>query len=304
MSHFTQAIESLERAKRFAPKDFYVANFLGMAYYGANNIPQAVAEWKRALEIRPDPAVQRELDDALRHQKEEADYREGRSAHFQVRYNGAAAPASLVAEILRTLEAHFSAIESALNYTPREPIGVVLYTSQAYTDTTGAPDWSGAVTDTRYSHISVPTQGLTGINSDLSRTLKHELTHAFIAQKTRAHCPTWMQEGMAQRMEGLNASRHAAEFVALYDQRKLTLPLAGLEGSWMGMSGNQVSVAYPWAVSVIEYIVATGGMGDIERILDHMASEAPETSVKNVLHLDYSELELETIKYLRKTYVR
>lgn len=302
MSQFAKAIDSLERAKRLAPKDFYAANFLGMAYYGANNITQAVSEWQRALQLRNDPAVQTALDEALRHQHEEADYREGRSAHFQVRYNGAAAPLSLVSEILRTLEIHFSAIEAALNYTPRDPIGVVLYTSQAYTDATGAPDWSGAVTDTRYSHISVPTQGLTGISSDLSRTLKHELTHAFIAQKTRARCPTWMQEGIAQRMEGINAGNHAGEFVALYDQRKITLPLVSLEGSWMGMSAAQVSVAYPWAVSVIEYIVATDGMGDVERILDRMASDAPENSVKNVLHLDYSELELETIKYLRKTY--
>src|ERR1700693_4472799 len=303
-SQFSEAIDSLERAKRTAPKNFYVAKFLGMAYYGANKNDQAVEEWKRAIALHSDPDLQRQLEEVERRQKEEADYREGRSAHFQVRYNGAAAPASLVGDILRTLESHFAVIESALNYTPREPIGVVLYTSQAYTQVTGAPDWAVAMTDAMYSHISVPTQGLTGVNSELSSTLKHELTHAFIAQKTRNHCPVWMQEGMAQWMEGIRARDNAAEFVALFDQRKMTAPLAGLEGSWMAMSNPQAMAAYGWAISVIEYIVSTGGMGDIERILDHMASEPFEDSVHSVLRMDYSELQEETINYLRKTYVR
>ncbi len=303
-SQFSQAIDSLERAKRVAPKDFYAAKFLGMAYYGANKIDQAVEEWKRALQLRSDPDIQQELEEVQRRQREEADYREGRSAHFQVRYSGAAAPASLVSDILRTLEGQFSAIESALNYTPREPIGVVLYTNQAYTDVTGAPDWTGAVTDTMYSHISIATQGLAGLNSDLSRKLKHELTHAFITQKTRNRCPTWMQEGMAQWMEGERAGKHAGAFVALYDQRKMIIPLADLEGSWMGFSDDQARLAYAWAVSVIEYIVSTDGLGDIDRILDHMASGSSEEAVKSVLRMDYPELEESTIKYLRKTYIR
>ena len=37
---------------------------------------------------------------------------------------------------------------------------------------------------------------------ELSRVLKHELTHSFVGQKTRGHAPTWIQEGLAQWMEG------------------------------------------------------------------------------------------------------
>ena len=36
----------------------------------------------------------------------------------------------------------------------------------------------------------------------LSRILKHELTHSFLYQKTQGRCPTWLQEGVAQWMEG------------------------------------------------------------------------------------------------------
>src|SRR5205085_1328375 len=105
-------------------------------------------------------------------------------------------------DVLRTLEMHFSAIESELNYTPPEPIGVVLYTEEAFTDITRAPSWAGALYDGR---IRVPVQGLTSADAELSRSLKHELTHSFVAQKTKSacmgvavscgnHAPTWLQE--------------------------------------------------------------------------------------------------------------
>src|SRR5207248_11414801 len=104
---------------------------------------------------------------------------------------------------------HFSAIESELNYTPPEPIGVVLYTEEAFTDITRAPSWAGALYDGR---IRVPVQGLTSADAELSRSLKHELTHSFVAQKTKSacmgvavscgnHAPTWLQEGLARSEE-------------------------------------------------------------------------------------------------------
>jgi hypothetical protein len=300
-SEFTQAIDALEHARRTAPKDFYVAKFLGIAYYGANKIDQAVEEWKRALAIRPDSEVQQRLEKAQRDKEEEANYREGISSHFNLKYNGAAAP-TLAREVLQTLERHFNAIESELNYTPTESIGVVLYTGEAYFDVTRAPNWSGALNDGR---LRVPVEGLTGVSSELSRTLKHELAHSFIYQKTRGRCPVWLNEGIAQWFEGARAGDHAGEFVTIYDQRKFAMPLAALEGSWLGFSTDQALAAYAWGLSVTEYIISTYGMRDIERLLDRLAnSSSGESAAKDALRMNYSELQDATIQYLRKSYVR
>lgn len=299
-SQFSQAADSLERARRAAPKDFYVAKFLGIAYYGANKIDQAVDEWKRALTLRPDAEVEQLLEKARRDKEEESSYRERVSSHFNLKYNGAAAPA-LAREVLRTLEQHFTAIESELNYTPPESISVVLYTNTAFTDITRAPSWAGALNDGR---IRVPVEGLSSMTPDLSRALKHELAHSFVNQKTRGRCPVWLNEGIAQWFEGERAGASASAFVAAYGQSKQTTALGALEGSWTGLPGNDALVAYAWALSMVEYIVSTYGMRDIERILDHMASEPSEDAVKSVLRMDYSELEQETIKFLRKTYIR
>ena len=310
-SEFKESLEYLERARRFAPDNPDVPKLEGWAYYGLNKIAQAVAEWQRAQALRPDKEVQLALDRALADKQEEESYKENESSHFKLRYSGAAAPA-LAREVLRTLERHFSAIESELNFTPPEPIGVILYTQDAFSDITKAPSWAGALNDGR---IRVPVQGLAGVDSELSRVLKHELTHSFIAQKTRSacmglaascaiHAPAWIQEGLAQWMEGQRSREDAAVLLQIYNDNK-AIPLSRLEGSWLNMSGDTARYAYAWALANIEYIVQADGMGDIERILDRIgAGMATETALRDVLHSGYDDLMQSAAEYLRKTYAR
>ena len=206
---------------------------------------------------------------------------------------------------------HFSAIESALNFTPPESIGVILYTQDAFMDITRAPSWAGALYDGR---IRVPVRGLTAVNEELSRDLKHELTHSFIAQKTRSVCmalaascaikaPTWIQEGLAQMMEGRRSGENAAALVQIYEQGH-AVSLGELEADWTRMSRNEAQFAYSWALANVEYIVQADGMGDIERILDRIgAGMATEVALREVLHSDYNDLMQSTAEYLRKTYL-
>ena len=299
-SEFKQAVEYLERAKRVSADNAEIYKLEGWAYYGMNRPDQAISEWKKALALKPDAETQAALDKALRDKQEEDNYRENESAHFQLKYNGAEQPA-LAREVLRTLEAHYAAIESELNYTPPEPIGVVLYTQQAFADITRAPGWVGALNDGR---IRVPVQGLTSMDSELSRVLKHELTHSFIQQKTRGRAPTWIQEGVAQWMEGKRSDENAAVLVQVHDAGQFA-PLGRLEGSWMGLPGDVARYAYAWALANVEYIVETDGMGDMERILDRLAEGgSTESALKEVLHDDYGDLMQSTAEYLKKNYAR
>ncbi len=301
-SQFTSAIESLERARQLDSKSLEAAKFLGMAYYGAGKLDQAVAEWKRGLALGSDDEMTYLLQKAQADQAEEAKYREGVTAHFNLKYNGTTSAPALARDVLRTLEQHFNTISSDLNYSPPESISVILYTDQAFQDITHTPGWVGALNDGR---IRVPVQGLTGMTAELSRTLKHELTHSFIDQKTGRRCPTWLHEGLAQYEEGQRSRDDAAAFVEAYDQKKITVPLAALEGSWMSLDSERARVAYAWGLAVIEHLVSQYGMGDVVRLLDHMKTDgSPEEASRNALRMDYQEMQEGTIKYLRRTYGR
>jgi len=298
-SEYKASMEYLERARRVAPDDPEVAKLEGWAYYGMVKLDQAVAEWKRALAIGPDPEVQAALAKAERDRREEQSYRENESTHFTLHYDGNSEP-ELAREILRALEMHFSAIESELNYTPPDSIGVVLYTQQAFADITRAPSWVGALNDGR---IRVPVQGLTSLTPDLSRILKHELTHSFVQQKTHSLAPIWVHEGIAQWVEGQRSRDNAAVLVQVYNEKQ-ALPLGEMEKSWMQLPASVASYAYAWALANVEYIVQTDGMSDVERILNAIAAgSTTEAAIQEVLHLNYDELEKETVNYLRKTYL-
>jgi tetratricopeptide (TPR) repeat protein len=297
-SEFKQSLDYLEKAKRSAPESADVYKLEGWSYYGMNHQAQAIDSWKKALSLRPDADTQAALDKAVRDKSEEDSYRENESAHFQLKYSGEAEP-GLARDVLHTLEGHFEVISSELGYTPPEPIGVVLYTQQGFADITQAPGWVGALNDGR---IRVPVQGLTSVNAELSRVLKHELTHSFIQQKTRGRAPTWLQEGVAQWMEGKRSEENAAVLIQVFDAGHAA-PLGRLEGSWMSLSTDVARYAYAWSLANVEYIVGTQGMGDVERILDRIADgETTEQAVRDVLHEGYSDLMQSTSEYLKKSY--
>jgi tetratricopeptide (TPR) repeat protein len=299
-SEFKESLSYLERAKRVAPKNADVYKLTGWAYSGLNKPDQAVAEWKKAVEIRPDTDVVAALERAEKDKQEEASYRENESAHFQLRYNGAAEPA-LAREVLHTLEGQYAQIESELNYSPPDPIGVILYTQQGFADITRAPGWVGALNDGR---IRVPVQGLAGVDREMARVLRHELTHSFVQQKTHGRAPTWLQEGLAQWMEGKRSDENAAVLVQIYAEGHAA-PLGKLEGSWMGLPEDVARYAYAWALANVECVIQSQGMGDIDRILDRLAAGGTiEEAVRDVLHDDYGDLMQATAKYLGKSYGR
>jgi tetratricopeptide (TPR) repeat protein len=299
-SEYKVSLDYLEHARSVAPENADVAKLSGWAYYGMNKLDQAVAEWRRALTLRPDAEVQHALMKAQRDKQEEDNYRENESSHFTLRYSGGSEP-ELAREMIRALERHFSAIESELNFTPPDPIGVILYTDQAFADITRAPRWVGALNDGR---IRVPVQGLKQLTPELSRVLEHELTHSFIQQKTHGRAPTWIQEGLAQWMEGKRSGENASALLQVYDEKQ-ALSLGQLEGSWMNMQSDVAGYAYAWALANIECIIQTDGMGDVERILGLVAEgSSTEVAIRETLHDDYDDLMVSTANYLRKTYGR
>lgn len=299
-SQFTAALDPLERARRTSPDSADVAKLTGWAYYGANKMDQAIEEWRRAERLRPDPEVEQALAKAERDKSEEDSYREGETAHFDLKYYGGAAP-DLARGILRTLEDDFRDLESQLDYTPPERIAVILYTEQAFGDITRAPGWVGALNDGR---LRIPVQGLTRVTPELARVLKHELTHSFVGQKSHNRAPTWLQEGIAQWMEGRRSSSDAGALIDAAGQG-MAPQLGSMGGSWMGLSGNSAAFAYAWSLAVVESIIDAGGVSDISRLLDRIATASSvEDALKETLHLNYDELNQQTVAYLKHAYLR
>ena len=146
--------------------------------------------------------------------------------------------------VLNELESDFEAMVSLFDYTPAEPIAVVLYTNQDFADITRAPSWVGALNDGR---IRVPVQGLLTVTPELAHVLRHELAHSFISQKTHGNCAIWLQEGIAQWAEGKRVGGRCGP--ALDALRQPRGSFAGLAGKIVDGVAGRLCARRVWLVA-------------------------------------------------------
>ena len=296
-SEYNAALEVIDQARKLGPQSAELAAMSGYIHYRLNQVDSAIADLQMAQKIQPRANVAAVLAQALRDKNAEGDFGEGESTHFVVRYHGGASR-RLASEVVHTLEGQFDELRDDVRYTPTEPITVILYTRQEFREVTGVPDWAGALNDGR---IRVAAEGIDSVPDALARSLKHELTHSFLFQKTQGRCPTWLQEGMAQWIAGRRIGPDAAQLLAIHQNTGKSL--RSIEGSWMKMSSPESWFAYGWALAVVETIQDQFGADGVNRLLEAQRTESSqEAALRQGLRMNFSELDDATVAYLKKTY--
>jgi tetratricopeptide (TPR) repeat protein len=297
-SHYLEAADVLLPAADRYPKSADVCMLLGSAYYGMENMDEAIAQWNKALAIQDNPRVHEAIVKAEREREIAGSYRELRSEHFLLRYEGEQGE-KLSGEVLNSLEESFQNLVLDLDYSPREAIVALLYPSQAFIDITRSPTWVGAINDGK---IRVPVSGLTQVNAELARVLKHELTHSFVRQITVGRCPTWFNEGLAQLEEGATTATLGSQLARAVATGRLP-SFQALEGPFLNLPQDQVALAYAKSLAALEYLRTTFDMGEIRNLLKVMPSQADfGVLLQDELHLSYPAFEQEVANYIVKKY--
>jgi tetratricopeptide (TPR) repeat protein len=294
-----QALSYAQRAVRAAPQSADAYTVLGYAQQACDRTKEAVASWKRSLELRPDPAVEQYLAKAQREQNVESDFSQRESSHFVLHYEGKQTSEAFRAQILTALESDYDDLVRDLGTPPHDNILVTLYTEQAFFDVTRAPSWSGAINDGK---LRIPISGLNSMTSELARVLKHELAHSFINQISGGRCPQWLHEGIAQLEEPKSLGSDGRQLAQLFKAERY-IPLNVLEGSFMRFSNAEAYVAYAESLAVVSYINDSYGMSDLQRVLQRISEgSSTEAALRATVHSDYGQLESETGKYLSDKY--
>ncbi len=298
MHHYSEALSYARQAVVAADNSADTHTVLGWIYFHSDRTKDAITEFKRAQAIHPDAGVQSMLELAQRESHAESGFGEQSSGHFNFRFEGDT-PRELRAQLLTTLEAHYDELARVFGSSPHQSITVSLYSEQAFFDVTRAPGWTAAENDGK---LRIPVQGLTGVTPELSRVLKHELAHSFIAEITRNRCPVWLHEGVAQYVEG-ETSRAAGPTLAKIFTSGNQVPLRMLEGSFFTLNSREASLAYAESLAAVEYVVSTYGMSDVVVILRRLgAGASPEDAIRAAVHVNYSSFESDVGTYLKKTY--
>jgi hypothetical protein len=241
---------------------------LGYALVRQDRNREAADALRTAAEIRPDGATQALLQRVLAGLENERGMTEQQLSHFHVRYDGDAHEA-VGREILRALERHFATLSSTLDHQPQSTIPVILFTREGYYNASGAPAWAGGNYDGTDGRIRIPIGGLgAGLSPEMDGTLIHELTHAFIFDRTRGAAPREIHEGLAQYIEGKRVS-------SMLSSQELSLLADGQYGGVYGF--------YMGALSFVEYLIANRGMGGMNDLLKAMGETgSPDEAFKQV----------------------
>ncbi len=277
----TRARETAAEALALEPGSPLSLELLGDALVEAGDFAAARAHYRLAADAAPQPRVHKKLE-ALGPVAASVS-----SARFRIRFDGAAdEPLGLA--VLSVLDRAWEDHERRLGFAPDFPVTVVLQTARAFQDTTRAPGWAAAWND---GTIRVPVMGLDRPTTSLVRVLRHEVAHSFVASRTGANCPTWLQEGLAQWLEGGDPDREDATLASL--ARGAALPrLDSLEQAFLGLPEARAQVAYAESLSAVAYVLKHHGEDGLRRLIAALATglNAAE-ALPSAIGLTYPDLQ-------------
>jgi tetratricopeptide (TPR) repeat protein len=244
------ALELLEKAIKIYGRDYQFLVAAGMAAYRADEARIALEYLNEAQALQPDRSVEQLI---AKIKKESSGDKSGEKLYgtrFLLRYEGGNLAPEVARSMIALLEQEYSRISAEVGCRTDERIVTIVQSRQGFRDSTDAAEWSGGLFDG--VKIRVPVVETTAIDALTRRALTHELVHACLA--SMGQWPTWLHEGMAQKLTGDTLPRGSAETVkALVREGKLPR-LDNMNQSWSRMSTQHAQRAYEYALTAVDLL--------------------------------------------------
>ena len=179
----------------------------------------------------------------------------------------------------RMLSVIAAEVNRIIGYTPQQLISISVLDKHEFALRTGAPDWTSAMYFR--GEIILPYDGRKPTSfSDLHRALRHEYTHALIAEISHYRCPAWLDEGLAQIVEG-SPNQLLGPTLRSWINENESLPLDWLIPGFTLLDEEIVPVAYGQSLFVTRHLLNSKGMNAIRFFLDQLAQNTPEDEAFN-----------------------
>jgi hypothetical protein len=173
-----------------------------------------------------------------------------------------------------------SAVETTLILMPAEEFYVA----------TGTPRWTNAIFFRNRIVIPVePTSEPDLVNLD--RSLRHEFLHAVTYTLTNGTCPGWLDEGLAQWIEGEENPALRPALVRWLSRHE-ALPLRILRGGFTKLDPDLVPAAYSQSLFTAKILLKKHGFASVRKYLDLLASgNSNEQAFQGAFNQDFRRFE-------------
>lgn len=283
------ARDAARQAVRLDDRNARSRAILGDALTALGDRAAAESEYRKSLQLHSDPEVERKLGDVVAPPTHPS-----RGAQFRIQYDGGINEPMGMA-VLQAMTEAYAEYAKRLGFSPEDPVTVVLQTGEGFQDAR-VPEWAAGLND---GTIRVPVRGLDRPTPGLLAVLRHELAHSFIAARTGGNCPTWLQEGISQWLEGGDPAREDAVMAAAA-RAGLLLPLLTLEAPFQSLSTADASLAYAESLSAVAHMLRRSGEAGVVRLIAALGDRLPsEEALPVALALSYPEFQKTWEEYLR-----
>lgn len=201
------------------------------------------------------------------------------------------------------LSATHHRLSNLLGPLPAISTSVRLMTSAAFTHATGAPEWTNALYVR--GQILIPI-GIDQINDHdgIRRSVSHEYTHAVVAALSSGRAPGWLDEGLAQWIEG---EENPILKPALYEwlSENDPIPLERLQGGFTKLPTRTVPAAYAQSLLSSTIILNTFGFSAIRKFFDGLADgESQSEAMSHAFNASSPDFEERLYRTLKRWYLQ
>jgi len=244
---------------------------LGRLHYRQGNFAEARYDLSRALEVDPGHTEATTLLRRLEREEEvESGFERDTSVHFSLRFEGVF-PRDWARDLLDLFETAYQKTGDLLGHYPAQRAQVIVYSPADFRRVSDLPGWAGGVYDGK---IRLPVPPGTSSPDQLAGAIFHEYCHHLIFLVTDGACPTWLNEGLAQMMEGLDPQR-ARQILGTGESAHL-MPLARLDGPFTrNATRQQAERLYAQALVAASQLIEEKGMAAVRELLGHLGRKRP-----------------------------
>ena len=177
---------------------------------------------------------------------------------------------------LEILQSTYSELRSTFALTPTRKVALRFLSPNDFKTYTGAPAWTSAMY--LKGEISIPFSQEKGIEvEELKRALRHEYTHAFIAELSNNRAPAWIDEGIAQLVEGKPNPLLGPALRAWISEND-AMPLNWLRGGFTVLKSEIVPAAYAQSLFATKLLVEQSGFDSTRKYLKLLGSGKDESA--------------------------
>lgn len=175
---------------------------------------------------------------------------------------------------LSSLNATYEEYSKLFGKAPVKKVTLRFLSPSEFKRYTGAPAWTSAMYFN--DEITIPLNPKKGINlSELGRALRHEYAHAVIAELSAGKCPAWLDEGVAQYLEG-RVNPLLGPALRDWIRENDAMPLAWLQNGFTLLNDNLVPAAYAESLFSVRKIIHDSGFESISDYLTNLEHGSPE----------------------------